>query len=411
LVNLANSAGVVIYVIDTVGIYDPCPNSPAPHVIPSAASYRKLAKDTGGLFILSAPGRSLSEDLGKVLEDMSGYYLIGYQPQSSDFDLVHGQPVHHDIQVKVRRAGLTVRARNGFLGVPDSAESAKPQPQSTAEFLQEALESPFTAGAIRLRLDPIYGASAPDPKTKRRQAELRTLLEVEVGDLKFTGGVEGKKKLTYTALVAVFRQNGTPVSSAAHTYTITATPEEEARLAASGLHMMMDIPLPAPGAYQVRAAIRDETSGELGSAYSFLDVPDFNKPQLVLSSIELTSSPSSPGTGLSSRVSYAAGAAVDFECEVFGVRNASKPPREPHVEMEVRLFRDGASEPAYDSKAIPVSVKTLAENFLAGQIRIGQNIEPGDYTMQLTVFDRLAPEKKQAAVQWTNLRVVKPAMP
>jgi hypothetical protein len=86
--------------------------------IPSNAPYRLLAKDTGGLFLLSAPGKSLSEDLGKVIEDLSGYYLIGYQPDRKDFEAAQGRPAHHDIQVKVRRKGLTVRARNGFLGVP-----------------------------------------------------------------------------------------------------------------------------------------------------------------------------------------------------------------------------------------------------------------------------------------------------
>jgi hypothetical protein len=417
LVNLANRAGIVIYVIDPTGVPPTPVNAglvnapPPPHVVPTNDPSRLLAQETGGLWIRSIPGKQLTEDLGKVLDDMSGYYLIGYQPDRSDFDLVRGRAVHHDIQVKVRRPGLTVRARNGFLGVPDSAVAAQPQPRTTNEYLQEALASPFSAGNMRLRIDPLYEATPPDSKTKRRRAVLRALLQVDGSDLKFLPDTDGKEKLTYSVLVAVFRQDGSPVGSGEHTYTVDVTPEEEARLKVSGLHISSDVPLPMAGAYQIRAAVRDENSGDLGSAYSFLDVPDFNKPQLALSSIELSAAKSSSNGDLSSWTQYATGAALEFQCDVFGVKNAPQPPREPRVEMEVRLFRDGATESVFDSKILPVPAKTLAKNYLDGRMRIGKEIEPGDYMMQLTVYDRLAPQKKQAAVQWTNLTVVKPVAP
>lgn len=397
LVDLANRAGVVIYVMD-----------PFPWPVSSYEPARKLAQQTGGLFIDSMPGKDLAEDLGRVLEDMSGYYLIGYQPERSDFDLVKEQPVHHQIQVKVRRAGLTVRARNGFMGVSNSIASAGPQPQTTHDYLQAALASPFNPGTLRVHIDPLYGASAPNPKTQRRQAVLRTMLQVDGSDLKFGHDAEGHENLTYSVLTAVFNQDGIPVASREHTFRIAPTPKNKARLASSGLPISMDFMLPAPGAYQVWAAVRDENSGDVGSAYSFLEVPDFNQPRLTLSSIELSSPRSSSNDNLSSLGRYSSGATVEFNCDVFGIRNARPPSHEPRVEMEIRLFRDEASEPVFDSGILPVSAKTLADNYVAGQMTIGRDIAPGDYMMQLIVYDRLAPEKKQAAVQWTNLTVVKP---
>lgn len=413
LVNLANRAGVVIYVIDPTGVPEfDLMNPHKIYTVSPDAPYRLLAKETGGLWTRDVPGKALTEDLGKVLDDMSGYYLIGYQPDRSDFDLVKGRAVHHDIQVKVRRPGLTVRARNGFLRVTDSAAPAKPQPRTSHEYLQEALSSPFAAGSMRLRIDPLYEATPPDSKTKRRGAVLRAMLQVAGSDLRFVPGSDGKKKLTYSLLVAVFRQDGSPVRTGERTYTVDVTPEEEARLKVSGLHFSSsDVALPMAGSYQIRAAVRDENSGDVGSAYSFLDVPDFNKPQLALSSIELSSAKPSSNGNLSSWTQYATGASLEFQCDVFGIRDASQPPREPRVEMEVRLFRDGITEPVFDSRVLPVPAKTLAKNYLDGQMRIGKDIEPGDYMMQLTVYDRLAPQKKQAAVQWTNLTVVNPAVP
>ena len=407
LVNLANRAGVVIYAIDPTGV--PSAVSAKSFVVGKDVPYRLLATETGGLWVRDVPGKRLTEDLGKVLDDMSGYYLIGYQPDRGDFDPVKGRAVHHNIQVKIRRPGLIVRARNGFLGVPDSGAPAKLEPRTTHEYLQEALASPFAAGNIRLRADPLYEATLLDSKSKRRGAVLRAMLQVNGSDLKFVPGSDGREKLSYSALVAVFRQDGSPVRSGEHTYTFDVTPEEEVALKASGLHFSSsDIPLPMAGSYQIRAAVRDENSGDLGSAYSFLDVPDFNKRHLALSSIELSIAKSSSNSDLSSWTQYASGSAVEFQCDVFGFENASQ---EPRAEMEVRLFRDGAQEPVFDSKVLPVPLKTLAKNYLDGRMRIGKEIEPGDYMMQLTVYDRLAPQKKQAAVQWTNLTVVTPTTP
>lgn len=418
LVNLANHAGVVIYVIDPTGTpeFVCCANTGQVFIVPKDAPYRLLARDTGGLWTRDVPGKALTDDLGRVLDDMSGYYLIGYQPDRNDFDPVKGRAVHHDIQVRVRQPGLTVRARNGSLGTPDSAAPATSQPRTTHEYLQDALASPFAAGSIRLRIDPLYEVTAPDPKTKRRQARLRALLRVDGGDLTFVPdarGIDGRKQdtLTYAVLVTVFGENGNPVGSGEHTYAIGATPEEEARLRASGLHLFSDILLPAPGTYQVRVAVRDEHSGDLGSAYSFLDIPDFNKPKLTLSSIELSATKASPQSDFSSWAQFAAGTAVEFQCDVFGFRKASEPPGEPHVEMGVRLFRDGATEPVFDSGLLPVSVNTLATNYLVGQVRVGKEIAPGDYMMQLNVYDRLAPQDKQVATQWANLTVVAPTTP
>jgi VWFA-related protein len=410
LIDLANRSGVVIYVIDPHGAdlrieSRPVADRPDELVIrgqtvPLNAPYRLLAKQTGGLFMISAPGASLSADLAGVLEDMSGYYLLGYQAERSEGEL-KGRAIAHQIQVSVRRGGLTVRARNGNMGVPDEA-GAGSAPRTTHEFLQQALFSPFAAGSIRLRLDPTYAASAPNPSNKRRRPWLRALLEASGDDLRFAAAEGGATKLTYSALVAVFKQDGTPAAADERTFTLNLTPEQAAQVRAAGIHAMMELPLDGAGPYLIRAAVRDENSGNMGSAYSFLAVPDFNKAEIALSSIKLAGSDSGWH-------GYSAGASVGFECEVFGIKKAPQPPQEPRVEMEIRLFHSTGGAPVVDSERIPVPPATLAAGFLAGRLQIGRDFEPGDYAMQLVAYDRLASPKKQIATQWTNLTVVKPA--
>jgi hypothetical protein len=335
---------------------------------------------------------------------MSGYYLLGYQPNRSDFELAQGRPVHHDIQVKVRRTGLTVRARSGFMGVPDP--SVKPAPKTREEFLQQALFSPFSTSGIRLRLDPLYAASEPDAKTKRRLPVLHAMVAIDGRDVKFTDGEDGGKKLTLDVLVGVFNQDGTPAGSKDQRFDISATPAQATQLAESGLGYTLELTLGKPGPYQVRAAIRNVGTGAVGSAYSFVELPDFNKNGIVLSSIALTSN------GLAGRSSsigwgkFTTGAKLHFACEIFGVKDP-QPPAASKVEMEVRLYREGSA--VLRTQPLPVSpAKISAQHILSGELQLDGRIAPGDYAMELVAYDRLASPKRQIASQWADLTVVKP---
>ncbi|MBZ5618633.1 MAG: VWA domain-containing protein [Acidobacteriia bacterium] len=401
LVDLANRAGVVIYVIDPHGV------DPGGRTIPSDATYRKLAKETGGLFLLSSPGANLNDDLGKVLEDLNGYYLIGYQAERNDLELSGGRSVRHDIQLKVRRKNLTVRARHGSIGLPEATAAAR-VPHSSDEYLQPALFSSFNAGNIRLSLDATYAASVPDPRTALRRPILHAMLVADGRDLQFTDTNDGMKHFVFSVLIAVFNRDATPYLTRERTFMLDLTPAEVEGIAASGIRSVMDVDLNRAGQYQVRAAVRDENSGAMGSAYSFVDAPDFNRPQIALSRIKLSGPEGilyAGGSGGWDR--YLAGASVQFECEVFGFRTSLQPPREPRVDMEIRLFPDGEDKPVVDSQVLHVPISTLAENYLGGSLRIGSDFKPGDYTLQLLAYDRLAAPKKQIDVQWTHLTVVK----
>ncbi len=408
LVDLANRSGVVIYVIDPHGTDLAMINRRTEHGVElqvtgqmatGVAPYRVLARQTGGLFLLSAP-TALSADLGKVLDDMSGYYLIGYSSPRSDPD----DRKHHEVQVKVHRKGLTVRARNGWMGAADVTAEA---PRTTHEYLAQALASPFNPGKVHLRMDATSASARPDPKSTQRQPVLRALLKADGRDLSFRDGGDGTKQLAYSVLIAVFRQDGTPAAAREQTFHLALSPEQAARVVESGLHTSMVVKLDRPGAYQVRAAVRDENGAAMGSAYSFLNVPDYNQQRIALSSISLADQ-STHAVDDAGWAEYPAGSSVGFQCDVFGFRTAGKPAREPRIEMEVRLFSEDGNAPVFDSKLMPVPQATLTENFVAGRLGIGSDFAPGDYTLQLLVYDRLAGADRQVATQWTALTVVKP---
>lgn len=78
-----------------------------------------LAEETGGLFYQD---NDVNDGIGRFLEDQKGYYLIGYKPGGGDFDEVNGRRRFHRIRVKVKRPGLQVRSRCGFIGATDEEE-------------------------------------------------------------------------------------------------------------------------------------------------------------------------------------------------------------------------------------------------------------------------------------------------
>ncbi len=52
-----------------------------------------------------------------------------------------------------------------------------------------------------------------------------------------------------------------------------------------GLGFVQLLPVKKPGAYHVRAAVRDIASNKVGSAYQYIDIPDLKKCRLALSDL------------------------------------------------------------------------------------------------------------------------------
>jgi hypothetical protein len=90
------------------------------------------------------------------------------------------------------------------------------------------------------------------------------------------------------------------------------TADEMDQIVTSGLVYGLDVEAPKPGPYQFRVAVRDANSGRLGSADLFVEIPDFNRPGIVLSSVRPFASRRPEVEGVGIRVDeHAAGLAID----------------------------------------------------------------------------------------------------
>ena len=427
LIEMANRASVVIYALDPRGVTDFFLSAVdwcrPPVCIPrveerrreniyrtSQASLEILARETGGLFIHDR--NDLDRGLAAALDDMGSYYLIGYQPHREDFDLVHGRPRYHTIEVKVLRPGLHVRSRAGFTGVPDRvADSAA---TSGEQQLRSALLSPFQVNGFPVQLSAFHSI-LQNEKTSRRSDVLRAMLAMDAHALAFMDAPDGRKRLELQIAARLWSADNKLAASSDETFSKEMTRAEADDLSAFGLLYGFEMVLPKPGSYQLRIATRDANSGRLGSAYTFVEVPDFRRAALALSSIILRNRDDAsnleliragvPGAGSAVTRVFAPGAKLSYDSVVFGeLVDHSK--SAPKLDLEVRLFR--GSEQIFSSPPIPIPAQQPPEIHAAGEIRLPPGMEPGSYAVELLVYD---PQQKGArtAEQWTDFTLVNPA--
>ncbi len=334
--------------------------------------------------------------LGDALEDMNGYYVIGFQPARGDFDLKKGKAVYHDVRVKLRRSGYSVRHGRGFFGTP---ETDAPPPSTREAVLAEALTSPFDSGAIRVRLTPVYNAADPAPGTQKAPAMLRALLSIDGRGLGLTDGPDGRKKIVLDIVSAAYGWDNKPVAMSSKEYAASLSPGEVSALA-NGITWQSVVELPRPGGYQLRVAVRDGSSGAVGSANAFVVVPDFTKQQLALSSLALSNPSGAEMMAQAALREFHPGSQAAYVCDVYGARGS--------VEIEIHLFHEGtevyASSPM---TAAPAAGSKRIE--IAGRLNLPKTLADGEYQMELVVRDPQAPRNQRTASQWTDLTLVRQA--
>ena len=123
LVRTANDNNTAIYAIDPRGF--------GPQRFQSL--FDGVAEDTGGQFFRS---NDLVAALGRVVQEASGFYLLGYSPLERPLD---GR--FHKIKVKVKPSGLEVRARSGYWAPSVSEMESARKKASEAELPPDVLQA------------------------------------------------------------------------------------------------------------------------------------------------------------------------------------------------------------------------------------------------------------------------------
>jgi VWFA-related protein len=159
LLDEANRANATFYPIDPRGlaVFDTPINAAAPLALDSAMlrqrseTLRTLAAATDGTAIIS---NDIAGGLRRVVADLSSYYLLGYYSSGK----LDGR--FHSITVRVKRPGVQVRARRGYLAATPAAATAAAAARAGAA-VAPAPDAETLAIAAALAPLPAYARDVP----------------------------------------------------------------------------------------------------------------------------------------------------------------------------------------------------------------------------------------------------------
>jgi VWFA-related protein len=349
-----------------------------------------LARQTGGFMVRN----SNSFQLRKVLEDQSGYYLIGYRPTDETFN----RRFHH-LKAKVKRSGMTLRTRYGFYGI--SEEDVIKRPPSVRETATRALLSPFGAEDIEVDLTSFFTHDNVGGSI------VRSFVYVAANDLTFQK-IDGRHRAIIELHGVIFGDNGVPIAQRGRGATINLIDKDYEHAMRNGLALRFDIPVRRPGAYQVRIATLDKTSSKIGTAGRFVEVPDLTKKKLAVSGIVMGTAAGSFG-GDPDRIADDTGTRwfpensnLDFAFVTYNAAN------EKPLMMETRLFRDGKN--VYLGPEVPIEVGNQPDAnrlLVNGSVKLTPDLEVGNYFLQIVIFERDDKKKAPRAIQWVDFEITK----
>jgi VWFA-related protein len=382
-----------------------------------------LARQTGGLFFPNEnrPGKAVAE----VFEDQKGYYVLGYAPDDRTFEKSrHGGPLFHNLKVRVKREGLRVRSRAGFIGVTD-AEDVRPAPKKTQDRLLRVMASPFTASEIPVRLTAVFGH---DP---RHGYVVRSLVHIDGSHVTLAprpGGDGHDVKLELGA--AVFGANGVLAQGASHDVSFHVKPEGLEHVRRAGLVVELNVPVAKPGTYQFRVGLRDAAAAATGTARQLVHVPDLSKRRLALSGVVVGTAPglSAAETAADVRVAFdearlspavrrfQAGSELQYALAVYHPETDRRS-GQPQLSTTLRLVRDGQEVLTTDVVDISTTavlaapsgntkVKKVPSYVMEGTLRLPASLAPGEYALQVVVTDELTKSQARRTGQWTAFEIV-----
>ncbi|HEX6732666.1 MAG TPA: VWA domain-containing protein, partial [Pyrinomonadaceae bacterium] len=420
IVAAAAKSGVVIYSMDTRGLvadvmdlsgdraFDPTGRlQRATHgeLFATQDGLNALAKDTGGRAIFNT--NDFNAGLATAVKETSVYYLLAWKPDSD------GQKPgrFRNIEVSiVSRSDLSVRVRRGFFDIDpatttNKAEENKLEPSKTTPAkLRESIIALYPVRALPIAVNAVYYDVINKGPTISASVHLP-------GEFMVFGPQDGKIQAVLDMTGVFYNDRGVPVKTFQERLVTTA-PDAEA---AKAYHHDILYTYPttiAPGLYQVRVAARDEKSGRVGSAHSWVNVPDLAQKQLATSSLLVGERTQSTMTNVSDAneltpISLSATHRFNNQSAlrflIFAYNAAISPTdAKPDVAVQVQVLRD--DQPVITTALRKVStagVHDITRLPYAAEIPL-DDLTAGQYVLHVAVIDKVS---KKSVSQQTRFEV------
>ena len=347
----------------------------------SQESLISLSEETGGLAIVNAG--DVVGGLGRVVLDNSRYYLLGYYSDSTKWSRKFLK-----IDVRVKRPGLSVRARRGFMP-PDPRATVKAREAEvkagTSPALKAALSKPVPIGDLPLRL---FAAAF---KGTGSNGSLLLALEIDGGSLTFEQR-DGRFNEKIEVSIVAADQGARVQAGDRQEFNMSLQPATRERIGRTGIRLLSRLELP-PGRYQIHVGAHEASGATIGTVPYDLEIPDYAKSPFELSGVVLTSSSADsfvtsnpdpllkdalPAAPIATRTFSPAETLTTYAELYVG----AGPARAVTMMTSVQDARDGTTVfQAQDRRAIDASARPLTHGF-STQLPL-KNLSPGRYLLRV----------------------------
>jgi VWFA-related protein len=273
------AANLTAYVFDPGGIRTLSANANSRRPMSSRAAWgnmarlgdlRALPELTGGRALLN---NDPEDSLPAIFRESNSYYVLGFTP-------AHADGKFHDISVKVRQSHAIVQARRGYVAAGGKPRSTPAPPKDVKPSLHEAMSGLWPKAGV-----PLTIAATPVAMPGLNTGAVVVMIGM---DAESSAGVAVDGNLN--VLVGAFDRNGRVL---ARTQGAVRATRRNASSLRPGYDLVTQLEL-KPGRYEIRAAVENAVTGDTGSVYTYVDVPDFQKEFVSLSGIVLSTIPQTP---------------------------------------------------------------------------------------------------------------------
>jgi len=372
-----------------------------------------LSDRTGGIGVKAS--YNFIPDIGKDANNLlTGYYLISYIPPSDTFAAEYGNK-YRRVVVNVKREGAVVHTRDGFYGI----EKREAPPDLMQHPLLSAVIYPFKYNGIDVSMAAGY------IKDDKAGYLIRSWIHVDAKDLNIVETGEGIQ-IDLEALCLTSDIKG-EVHDTRHVRNIEFpeidinNPDNIAWVRKHGVRFSMLLPVKKPGFYTVHVSVQDTKSGNVGSAYQVVEIPDLKKEGMALSNIFMITGAEDIAWMYSDAVKELAKEVItahvvlqDKEVRTPALRTympedrlqtltilynaAPRAISRSEIEIQSILYKSGEEYQSGEPKPIVSDGKNKQDAIpLLQNLTLGSDIPPGDYTLQRLLIDKNENNIKKAA--------------
>jgi hypothetical protein len=205
-----------------------------------------VAVGTGGSYSTNLVDRSLAS----IETISSNFYSLGYSPRHED------DRRYHAIKVRVKRSGMQVAHRKGYLDLPPE--------ERFEQFLQAGISIGEKIGSLPVEVQ----IGTAQPRESGVTVPVVTTLPMDrITVLPVDGQYVGRVHV----YVSVFDQEGKNVGFEHQMQEVTISPAQYEQIGSANFRYKVNVQL-AKGAFTVVITLRDDLSNEIGSATQAVNI-------------------------------------------------------------------------------------------------------------------------------------------